>query len=82
MCGIDSSSRRLSIGSAKVHSIIRLHGGARAPSLVETVRAFWLTLIDPTNDEALKENKKGEKKGAKKGGIFVSKPKGRRLGDK
>lgn len=82
LCGIEASSHRLSLASAKIHSLVRLQGGAKAPGLVETVRAFWLTLIDPSNDEALKESKKGDKKGSKKAGPFGSKPKGRKLGDK
>lgn len=57
-------------------------GGAKRPGLKQMFSAFWLSLVDPSNVESLKNEQKKDKSGnipAKKSGFFGSKKKGKSL---
>lgn len=64
--------------SNRVPSSLLIRGGARDVSFKRMVKAFWLSLLDPSNEEDLKQSKAAPKKKAR-GLFFSSKPKGRSL---
>lgn len=55
-----NSSRALS--SLKYNNVLISGGKSKSPGLITMIRAFWLTLINPENEESLKEEKGGLKK--------------------
>jgi hypothetical protein len=65
---------------ASLDRCLALRGGAKKLSIGAILKAFWLTLIDPSNEEGLKQSKSLDAKKKTKGGFFSYKPKGRKLG--
>lgn len=63
-------------------AITSYSGGAKRPGIKKMFSAFWLSLIDPSNVEGLKNEQKKEKvniTGQKKSTFFGSKSKGKSL---
>eukprot|EP01039_Chlorochromonas_danica_P010152 gene10152-11235_t len=56
-----------------------IRGGAKKPSFFGMIKAFWLSLIDPSNEEGLRQAQSGKAVVAKKGNKKASK--GRKLSD-
>lgn len=73
-----------SASSMQVHargglpSSFLIRGGAKKPSFFGMLKAFWLSLIDPSNEEGLRQAQSGKAVAAKKG---KKASKGRKLSD-
>lgn len=61
---IDNNKSLIKRNPYSLHSIYLLRGGNRKKklSLIYLIKAFWLTLIDPDNEESLKNPQKNIQK--------------------